>query len=168
MALGRGRVQQRPCHPDRHHPAGVRYRQVSGRMASGSAALPPSTDTAWEAPARPSPTKGTLRSTRQARGDGRLRAQRPSANAQLNPYAVWKGRQITYEDYINFPPHLPIPMCVFDNDMPVDGVQAVGDDHRGQGQGHASSGAATSPASQPIPMHRSRGGVVDSLRPWKR
>ena len=45
-------------------------------------------------------------------------------NAQLNPYAVWNGRQITYEDYINSR-LIAYPMCVFDNDMPVDGVQAV-------------------------------------------
>ena len=45
-------------------------------------------------------------------------------NAQLNEYAVWNGRTVTYDDYINSR-IIAWPMCIFDNDMPVDEAGAV-------------------------------------------
>ena len=46
------------------------------------------------------------------------------SNAQLSESAVWKGRDITLDDYMNAR-LIAYPMSVFDNDMPVDGVKCV-------------------------------------------
>ena len=161
MALGAGVCNYALVIRTGHHPAGVRYRQVSGRMASGAASM----TTVYGHGVGGSGQAITYQRYLSKYGAKReemagyvLNAHR---NAQLNPYAVWNGRQITYDDYVNSR-LIAYPMCVFDNDMPVDGVQAVimTTEDRAKDTPHPGgyiSGIAA------IPMHRSRGGVTDSL-----
>ena len=111
MALGAGVCNNALVIRTGHHPAGVRYRQVSGRTAGGSAAL----TTVYGHGVGGSGQAITYQRYLEKYGAKReemagyvLNAHR---NAQLNPYAVWKGRQITYEDYINSR-LIAYPMCV--------------------------------------------------------
>jgi acetyl-CoA acetyltransferase len=41
-------------------------------------------------------------------------------NVQRIPWAYWHGRELTFEDYMNCR-MIAEPMCLFDNDIPVDG-----------------------------------------------
>jgi len=123
-ALASGVCNYAICIRTGHHPAGVRYRQVSGRTAGGSSAF----STVYGHGVGGSGQAITYQRYLEKYGAKReeLAAYVINAhkNAQMNEYAVWKGRQITYDDYINSR-LIAYPMCVFDNDMPVDGIQAV-------------------------------------------
>lgn len=161
MALGAGVCNYALVIRTGHHPAGVRYRQVSGRMASGAASM----TTVYGHGVGGSGQAITYQRYLSKYGAKReemagyvLNAHR---NAQLNPYAVWNGRQITYDDYVNSR-LIAYPMCVFDNDMPVDGVQAVVMTTEDRAKDTPHPGGYISGIAA-IPMHRSRGGVTDSL-----
>ena len=45
-------------------------------------------------------------------------------NVQRIPDAYWHGRELTFDDYMNSR-MISEPMCLFDNDIPVDGAGAV-------------------------------------------
>ncbi len=123
-ALASGSVNYALVFRALHHPAGVRYNQ--SRPGGIGGALQ------WQRP-----YGGGVATQRQAlhylrylekygakREEMAVTVLNDHKNAQLNEYAVWNGRQITYDDYINSR-IIAYPMNIFDNDMPVDEAGAV-------------------------------------------
>ncbi len=109
-----------------HHPVGERYNQTQPGAVPGPAQY-----------VRPYGTPGMGSTQMQAmqylRYLEKYQAQREqmaavilnaNRNAQLNEYAVWNGQRITQEDYLNAR-IISWPMCLFDNDMPVDEAGAL-------------------------------------------
>ena len=107
-----------------HHPAGERYNQSRPGAVGG--------DGQW---GRPYGVGGGGQAQAQAylrylekygakREEMATTVLNDHKNAQQNDYAVWKGRQITFDDYINAR-IIAWPMCIFDNDMPVDEAGAL-------------------------------------------
>ena len=124
LALGAGACNYALVIRTGHHPAGVRYRQISSRQAAGTAAF---TQPYGHG------VGGSGQSVSYQAYLSKYGAKRESMwgyvgtahdNAQLNPNAVWKGREITQDDYLNAR-LIAYPMNIFDNDMPCDGVHAV-------------------------------------------
>ncbi len=144
-----------------HHPAGVRYRQISSRAAPGNAALTQSYGHG---------VGGSPQVVSYQRYLHKYNASRESMwgyvgtahdNAQDSPPAVWRGRDITEEDYLNSR-LIAYPMNIFDNDMPCDGVLAVvmTTEDRAKGTPHPGgyvSGMAT------MPHHMDPGGVGQGI-----
>ena len=132
-----------------HHPAGERYNESSAGLARGAGQ--------W---GRPYETGGggqqqALMYQRYLEKYGAKREQMATTvlndnrNAQLNEYAVWNGQTITEEDYLNSR-MIAWPMCIFDNDMPVDeaGALVMTTEDRGKDTPHPGgyiSGYATGP-----------------------
>lgn len=123
-ALGSGAVNYVLVYRALHHPAGERYNQSRPGGAGGASQ--------WDRP-----YGGGVANQRQAlnylrylekygakREEMATTVLNDNRNAQLNEYAVWNGRIITFEDYINAR-IIAWPMCIFDNDMPVDEAGAV-------------------------------------------
>ncbi len=107
-----------------HHPAGERYNQSQPGKAGGQ--------TQWS---RPYGTGGggqaqAMMYQRYLEKYGAKREEMAAVvlnghdNAQLNDYAVWQGQPITFDDYMNSR-LIAWPMCLFDNDMPVDEAGAL-------------------------------------------
>ena len=104
-----------------HHPPGQRYRQIRTIAAGGALqfTLPYGHGVGGSVQAVDYQRYlHKFGATREEMATYILNANR---NAQLNDYAAWKGKTITFEDYMNARP-IAYPMCIFDNDMPVDGV----------------------------------------------
>ena len=107
-----------------HHPPGGRYHQIRAKTAGGAQqfTLPYGHGVGGAVQA-----VGYQRylhkygATREEMATYVLNANR---NAQRNDYAAWNGRTITFDEYMNARP-IAYPMCIFDNDMPVDGVACV-------------------------------------------
>ena len=107
-----------------HHPAGERYNQSSAGGAAGKAQ--------WERTygLGTANQRQALHYLRYLEKYGARREEMATfvlnehRNAQLNEYAVWNGRPITFEDYMNSR-MIAWPMCIFDNDMPVDEAGAL-------------------------------------------
>ncbi len=123
-ALGSGVCNYALVYRALHHPAGERYGQTGARTAGGNAAFM-------------TPYGFGVYNQQQAihyqRYLSKFGAKREemativldaNRKAQLNDYAVWQGREITFDDYMNSR-LIAYPMCIFDNDMPVDQASAV-------------------------------------------
>ncbi len=123
-ALGSGAVNYVMVFRALHHPAGERYNQSRPGGTGGASQ--------WDRP-----YGGGVANQRQAmnymrylekfgakREEMAATVLNDNRNAQLNEYAVWNGRVITFEDYMNSR-IISWPMCIFDNDMPVDEAGAV-------------------------------------------
>ena len=161
LALGAGVVNYALVIRTGHHPAGVRYRQVSTNRAPGLGAFSFSYG---------HPIGGAGQAVTYQRYLAKYNAKREEMwgyvgtahrNGQDSPSSVWKGRLIGEEDYLNAR-LIAYPMNIFDNDMPCDGVLAVvmttedrakNTPHPG---GHISGMAA-------IPSHLRTTGIVESL-----
>jgi len=124
LALGAGVVNYALIVRTGHHPAGVRYRQISSNRAPGNGAftLPygHGVGGAFQA-VNYQPYLHKYGAKREQMAGYVLTAHE---NAQVSPPAVWRGRPITMEDYLNAR-LIAYPMNIFDNDMPCDGVLAV-------------------------------------------
>jgi len=123
-ALGAGAVNYALVIRTGHHPAGVRYRQISTNRAPGGSAF--STPYGHG-------VGGAGQAVTYQRYLAKYGAKRESMwgyigtahkNGQDTPQSVWRGRMITEEDYLNAR-LIAYPMNIFDNDMPCDGVLAV-------------------------------------------
>ena len=124
LALGAGAVNYALVIRTGHHPAGVRYRQISTNRAPGNAAF---SNTYGHG------VGGSGQAVGYQRYLSKYGAKREEMwgyigtahrNGQDTPQSVWKGRMITEEDYLNAR-LIAYPMNIFDNDMPCDGVLAV-------------------------------------------
>ena len=124
-ALGSGAVNYVMVYRALHHPAGERYNQSRPGPAPDSCQ--------WGRPYGQGAAGGQHQALNYHRYLEKYGAKREematyilnaNRNAQLNEYAVWNGRTITYEDYVNAR-MITWPMCLFDNDMPVDEAGAV-------------------------------------------
>jgi len=124
LALGAGAVNYALVIRTGHHPAGVRYRQISTNRAPGGSAF--STPYGHG-------VGGAGQAVTYQRYLAKYGAKRESMwgyigtahkNGQDTPQSVWRGRMITEEDYLNAR-LIAYPMNIFDNDMPCDGVLAV-------------------------------------------
>ena len=82
-------------------------------------------------------------------------------NAQLNENAVWYGREISRDDYLNARV-ISWPMTLFDYDMPVDGCGAVimTTEDRARGAPHPGGYIA---GYGMTPHNLEKGGLVESL-----
>lgn len=112
-----------------HHPAGERYHQRHALTADGPAqyGLPYGHGIGsrgdaleWQA-IHYQRYLEKFGATREEMGAYVLNCNR---NAQLNDNAVWKGKTITSEEYMNSR-MVSDPLCIFDCDMPVDGCGCV-------------------------------------------
>ena len=124
LALGAGAVNYALVIRTGHHPAGVRYRQISTNRAPGNSAFTTSYGHG---------VGGSGQSVTYQRYLAKYNAKREEMagyvitahkNGQDTPQSVWRGRLITEEDYLNAR-LIGYPMNIFDNDMPCDGVLAV-------------------------------------------
>ena len=107
-----------------HHPAGERYNQSRPGGAGGEGQWGRPYGTGGGGQRQAMAYLRYLEKYGAKREDMSITVLNDHANAQLNEYAIWNGRQITYEDYINSR-IIAWPMCIFDNDMPVDQAGAV-------------------------------------------
>ena len=124
-ALASGLVNYALVYRALHHPAGERYNQSYAGNAPGQ--------WQWGRPYGIGAAGGQFQAITYLRYLEKYGAKREelatyalnaNRNAQLNEYAVWNGRTITYEDYLNAR-IIGWPMSIFDYDMPVDGAGAV-------------------------------------------
>ena len=164
LALGAGLVDYAVVVRTGHHPAGVRYRQISARTAAGNSAL----SQPYGHGVGGSPQAFTYQRYLDRYGAKReemagyvLTAHQ---NAQDSPSAVWRGREITKDDYLNAR-LIAHPMNIFDNDMPCDGVLAVVMTTEDRAKDTPHPGGYISGMST-LPMHMQSGGTyggVESL-----
>ena len=161
LALGAGACNYAVVVRTGHHPAGVRYRQISGNTAGGNAAF----STAYGHGVGGSGQSITYQRYLSKYGAKReemagyvLNANR---NAQDSPPAVWKGRNLSLEDYLNAR-MIAYPMNIFDNDMPCDGVLSVvmTTEDRAKDTPHPGGYMAGMAA---VPFHMSKTGTVGPL-----
>ena len=124
LALGTGACNYALVYRTGHHPPGLRYQGISTRQAPGNAGF----NLAYG-----HGVGGAGQAHHYQRYLDKFGAKREEMfgyvgtahrNAQLSESAVWKGRDITLDDYMNAR-LIAYPMSVFDNDMPVDGVKCV-------------------------------------------
>ena len=143
------------------HPAGERYHQISRKTAGGNAA--------FSGPYGHG-VGGAMQAVTYQRYLSKYGAKREEMwgyvgnahkNAELNPYSVWKGRPITFEDYMNAR-LIAYPMNVFDNDMPCDGigVLVMTTEDRAKDTPHPGGYLA---GMSSVPYHIARSGVIESL-----
>lgn len=144
-----------------HHPAGERYNQSKPGGASGPAQ--------WRAPYGHS-VANQVQATHYQRYLEKYGAKRESMaavvlndnrNAQLNEYAVWNGRPITLDDYLNSR-IIAWPMSIFDNDMPVDQAGAVVMTTEERAKDAPSRGGYIAGYAE-TPYHKTTPNVVQSL-----
>ena len=157
LALGAGAVDYALVVRTGHHPAGVRYRQISSNRAHGEAAL----SLTYGHGVGGSPQVVTYQRYLAKYGAKREEmwgyVGTAHRNAQDSPSSVWRGRLISDEDYFNSR-LIAYPMNIFDNDMPCDGVLAIvmTTEDRAKSTPHPGgyiSGMAT------MPHHMEKGGI---------
>ena len=124
LALGAGACNYALVIRTGHHPAGVRYRQISSNRAAGNAAFTQPYGHGVGGSGQAVSYQAYLSKYGAKRESMWGYVGTAHDNAQLNPNAVWKGREITQDDYLNAR-LIAYPMNIFDNDMPCDGVHAV-------------------------------------------
>ena len=124
LALGAGACEYAIVVRTGHHPAGVRYRQISARTAAGSSALTQSYGHGVGGSNQAVSYQAYLHKYGATRESMWGYVGTAHDNAQQSPSAVWRGREITQDDYLNAR-LIAYPMNIFDNDMPCDGVLAV-------------------------------------------
>jgi acetyl-CoA acetyltransferase len=161
LALGAGVVNYALVVRTGHHPAGVRYRQISTNRAAGAAAF----STAYG-----HGVGGSGQSVTYQRYLHKYNAKREEmagyvitahTNGQDTPQSVWRGRLITEEDYLNAR-LIGYPMNIFDNDMPCDGVLAVVMTTEDRAKNTPHPGGYISGMAA-IPWHRRSTGVAEPL-----
>ncbi|MEX2376130.1 MAG: thiolase family protein, partial [Dehalococcoidia bacterium] len=123
MALAAGVVNYALVMRTGHHPQGVRYRQRSGNTAGGNEAFSAIYGHGIGGSGQAVTYSEYLQKYNGTREELATYVLTAHKNAQDNPYSVWRGRQLTLEDYMNAR-IIAWPMCIFDNDMPVDGIVA--------------------------------------------
>jgi acetyl-CoA acetyltransferase len=157
LALGAGAVNYALVIRTGHHPAGVRYRQISTNRAPGGAAF--STTYGHG-------VGGAGQAVTYQRYLGKYGAKREEMwgyigtahrNGQDTPQSVWRGRMITEEDYLNAR-LIAYPMNIFDNDMPCDGVLAVVMTTEDRARNTPHPGGYVSGMSA-MPHHMSKGSI---------
>ena len=161
LALGAGAVNYALVIRTGHHPAGVRYRQISTNRAPGGAAF--STPYGHG-------VGGAGQAVTYQRYLAKYGAKRESMwgyigtahkNGQDTPQSVWRGRMITEEDYLNAR-LIAYPMNIFDNDMPCDGVLAVVMTTEDRAKSTPHPGGYVNGMSA-IPWHRRLTGAAETL-----
>ncbi len=124
LALGAGVVNYALVVRTGHHPAGVRYRQISSNRAAGNGAFNLTYGHGVGGAFQVVNYQPYLHKYGAKREQMAGYVLTLHDNAQDSPPAVWRGRPITEEDYLNAR-LIAYPMNIFDNDMPCDGVLAV-------------------------------------------
>ncbi|MSQ29661.1 MAG: thiolase family protein [Dehalococcoidia bacterium] len=124
LALGAGACNYAIVVRTGHHPAGVRYRQISARTAAGSSAFTQIYGHGVGGANQSVSYQAYLAKYGARREEMAGYVLTAHDNAQDSPPAVWRGREITLDDYLNAR-LIAYPMNIFDNDMPCDGVLAV-------------------------------------------
>lgn len=107
-----------------HHPAGERYNQSRSGGAPGASQWVRPYGLGGGGQGQAIAYQRYLEKYGADREEMAITVLNDNANAQLNEYAVWNGRRITFDDYINSR-MIAWPMCIFDNDMPVDEAGAI-------------------------------------------
>src|SRR5262245_12959733 len=161
LALGSGAVNYALVIRTGHHPAGVRYRQISSNRAPGNAAF---------SSVYGHGVGGSGQAVGYQRYLSKYNAKREEMwgyigtahrNGQDTPQSVWKGRLISEEDYLNAR-LIAYPMNIFDNDMPCDGVLAVVMTTEDRAKNTPHPGGYISGMAA-MPHHISTGGVGGNL-----
>jgi acetyl-CoA acetyltransferase len=144
-----------------HHPQGVRYRQRSGNAAPGNQAFDAIYGHGVGGSGQALTYAQYLDKYSATREEMSTYVLNAHANAQDNPYSVWRGRELNFDDYMNSR-LIAYPMCIFDNDMPVDGMIALilTSEDRGKDTPHP-GGYISGMAS--TPLHRYPPSVIPSL-----
>ena len=124
LALGAGVCNYALIYRCGHHPPGLRYQAVSTQAAPGMAQFQLIYGHGVGGALQALPFQRYLDKFGAKREDMATYILNANRNAQLDERAAWYGRGITFDDYMNAR-LIAYPMCVFDNDMPVDGVKAV-------------------------------------------
>ena len=144
-----------------HHPAGVRYHDNPATTAGGESQFTVPYGHGGGGPRQALHFQRYLEKYGAKREDMANVVLNAHDNAQRNENAVWRGQELTRDDYINAR-IISWPMTLFDYDMPIDGAGALimTTEDRAQDTPHPGgyiAGTAMTPHSL------EKGGLIESL-----